>query len=103
MGEFLLTYDIRSTHPDAHSIFIEMAGKCGWSKWILTVDDLESELPNTTLYGIFNDLADADSALEKALSLTAKKIRQPVKIEKWVICPIGTALLVTDKTRNPSD
>ena len=89
MPKFLATYDLKETKPDPHETFLEEAKPHGWEPWIKSSDKKWYRLPNTTLWGTFDDREKAVAALKATKADTEKEIGIKVTMEKWIVVQYG--------------
>jgi hypothetical protein len=60
-----------------------------------------SRLPNTTVWGVFNNLAEANTAFEKALAATTVTVSHPIKLEKRATIQASATQVLSDKRKKP--
>jgi hypothetical protein len=103
MAHILVTYDLKKTDPAPHRVFIEEAEK----QDLLYVHQVDSgklvRLPNTTLWGSFDDAAAARAAFDKAVKAAEKRLGIKIKLERRVITPFAEGFLISDKKKSPTD
>jgi hypothetical protein len=97
MPRFLATYDLKETKPDPHETFLEAAKPYGWEPWIKGSDKWY-RLPNTTLWGTFDDKEKAIAALKATRADTEKEIGIKVTMEKWIVVQYSDSSFVSDVT-----
>ena len=82
MMKFIATYDLAE---GVHSEFLANAKEQGWSTEVPTKNAELWKLPNTTLYGQFNDLNDAKSRFRSADRATARNVSKQTVVSKvWI-------------------
>lgn len=96
MSDFLVTYDLQATRPDPHSEFLAQAEAQGWAvymwgptskKWL--------RLPNTTLFGSFNNKDAAKKAFDAAATNTRSK-NFKVVVEKYILVEVSDWMASSD-------
>jgi hypothetical protein len=101
MAHILTTYDLKKTDPGPHRVFIEEAEKQGLLYVYRGASGKLLRLPNTTLWGVFDDAAGARDAFDKALTAAEKKLRKKITLEKRVITPFEDGLIISDTKKSP--
>jgi hypothetical protein len=97
MPRYIVTYDLKRTNPDPHAVFLKQARTHGWNYWLLGTDNVWRRLPNTTLQGMFETLADARKSLDEVKTATEKDIGLLVVVEKMFVAGYTTYYLTSDK------
>jgi hypothetical protein len=99
MATFLVSYDLQSTTPDPHTTMLSLASAYGWSFEMPCTDGVTRRLPNTTLWGIFADMAAAERAFLNLVQGTGAAIGRSVNAEKWIIVNYTESLVLSDVSR----
>lgn len=106
MPAYLLTYDLKSTDPDPHSLVRTELGKAGWYARIKK-DSLSWAYPDTTRSGTFVTDAAAiaayRSAIQNAKTEAVRKGKGTVEIEKVYITQRTEVLFETDDRKPSTD
>lgn len=101
MPNYLITYDLPSAHEDAHKPFLDHAEKHD----LLYIQSANTKmlyrLPNTTLWGKFDDRAAAIAAFDAALNDTVKQVGHPVPLEKRMVTRQVDAEVKSDQRKTP--
>lgn len=97
---YVITYDLRSEHRDAHSAFLRHAPGYGLSSWTDCGGEMV-QLPNTTVTGSFLSLPEAEAAFDKALRAAAFELASSIYLVKQFIIPQGAAGVVLSDNKRP--
>jgi hypothetical protein len=97
MPRYIATYDLKRTNPDPHPVFLRKARLRGWNFWLLGTDNVWRRLPNTTLQGVFANLAAARESLDEAKTATEQEVGLPVVVEKLFVANFAAYYLTSDK------
>lgn len=100
MPNYLVSYDLKETRLDAHSIFLKRAIADGWSCWILASNNVWYRLPNTTLVGAFDNFAVAEAKLEAVRVAAQSDLGSVVSMSKWSIVDYGYVRFNSDERQN---
>ena len=101
MFAHVITYDLTSSHPDGHSVFLKHLQAHGLSSWTEIGNEMV-KLPNTTVSGRFASNEDAEAAFNAALRATRLELwLATITVTKMFIIPQGAGGLVLSNTREP--
>jgi hypothetical protein len=98
MAQFIVSYDLKTTHPDPHDEFLRQAQKLHWGQWLIFPGNHEKKLPDNTLVSRFKAMHEADVNLEEVARNTSAALGVEVKLKKGVIIEVADSLAWTDET-----
>lgn len=98
MPDFIVSYDLKETHPDPHAEFVKQAEKKGWSTWVRGATGVTYKLPNTTIEATFQtrDLAEASFL---SIAPATRSAGFNVVVAKWILADSTYARFASDKTK----
>ncbi len=100
MAEFLITYDVEDSDPDPHKPLLVAAEKEGLL-YVWKGENYVSRLPNTTLWGIFENIDGANEAFENAVKRAEKVIGIKIVVEKRATVEMATANVLSNVRKKP--
>lgn len=103
MAHILVTYDLKKTDPGPHRVFMEEAEKQDLLYVYRGRSGKLVRLPNTALWGVFDDAEGARDAFDKALKVAAKRLGKKITLEKRVITLFEDGFVISDKKRSPEE
>jgi hypothetical protein len=104
MAQILVTYDLKKKDPPPHKVFLEEAEKQNLLYIYEGASGNLLRLPNTTLWGMFDDAAAARDAFDRARAAAEERLGKKIKVEKRVVAELGGgSLFVSDKKKAPEE
>jgi len=97
MPTYIACYDLKETNPDPYPTFMTQAIAHDWEYWIEGSRNASYRLLNTTLRGVFADMAAAVAALENVRSWTEFDMKCTVTMSKWIIVEYSDARFASDE------
>ncbi len=100
MTDFLITYDLQDQKPDPHKPFLTAAQKQGLL-YVWKGATYVNRLPDSTVWGEFDTIEDANSAFQKALTAVGNDLGNKVNLEKRVTTAMRSINVLSDKRKEP--
>ena len=100
MNSYVITYDLEAGEPSPYRRFIEEAEKQGLL-YVWKGRNKVHRLPNTTLWGRFEDVDAARSAFDKAARAASRRVGYTIDIEKRMIILSADAWVRSDVAKVP--
>ncbi|WP_331285133.1 MULTISPECIES: hypothetical protein [Methylobacteriaceae] len=100
MDDFVITYDLKNGDPPPYGPFIEEAEREGLL-YVWRGANQVHRLPNTTVWGRFEDIAAARSAFDKALRRTSRRLGYAINLEKRMTVQADDISVRSDVAKAP--
>ncbi|WP_201859375.1 hypothetical protein [Microvirga soli] len=100
MPAYLVSYDLKSGNPSPHATFLASAEPEGWL-YICKSATKIFRLPNTTLWGVFEDVAAANAAFDRALAAAEAQLGRRIILEKRIVTRLGDWSARSDLMKAP--
>jgi hypothetical protein len=97
---FVISYDLEETDPDPHKPFLTAAANHGLL-YVFRSKNYVNRLPNTTVWGEFNDINAAKMAFKAAIAEAAKVIGRAINVEKVFVAWFEECYIDSDVYRTP--
>lgn len=95
-----MTYDIKDGIPDPHKPFLTAAEQEGLL-YVWQGATFVNRLPQSTVWGIFNRIVDANAAFDRALTRTGRVVGYTPTMEKRATITMDASNVVSDERKTP--
>ena len=98
--DVVITYDLKDGEPDPHKPFLTAAEKEGLL-YVWKGADYVSRLPNTTVWGVFDNLAEANDAFTRALKKAGNAVGYAITLEKRATASMSPTNVMSNERKKP--
>jgi hypothetical protein len=100
MTDFAISYDLKAGNPSPHKAFLDAAESEGLL-YVWKGQSYVNRLPNTTIWGVFDNREEANAAFSRALATATAVLGYKVTMTKRLTCEFTNGIVNSDVRKVP--